>query len=144
MDRADSAYLGRDLGLTAFVTGTWSFLGVRFLLGLAEAGFYPGIILYLTWGFPSSYRSRIVGIFMTAIPISIITGSLVSSQVLRLGAWGGLQRWQWLFILEAIPAVVLGFVVLIYLTDGPCVGQLNGEKAKPITLHSIYRHTIKL
>jgi D-galactonate transporter len=106
-------------GLTAFVTGTWSFLGVRFLLGLAEAGFYPGIILYLTWWFPSSYRSRIVSIFMTAIPISIVTGSLVSSQILRLGTWGGLQGWQWLFILEAIPAVVLGFVVLIYLTDRP-------------------------
>ena len=89
---------------TAFVTGTWSFLGIRLLLGLAEAGFYPGIILYLTWWFPSSYRSRIIGIFMTAIPISIVTGSLISSQILRLGAWGGLQGWQWLFIMEAIPA----------------------------------------
>jgi ACS family tartrate transporter-like MFS transporter len=59
-------------GLTAFVWGEWSFYGIRFLLGLAEAGFYPGIILYLTWWFPSSYRSRIIGIFMTAIPISII------------------------------------------------------------------------
>jgi MFS family permease len=104
---------------TAFVTGTWSFLGIRFLLGLAEAGFYPGIILYLTWWFPSAYRSRIIGIFMTAIPFSIITGSLVSSQILRLGAWGGLDGWQWLFILEAMPAIVLGFVVMFYLTDGP-------------------------
>ena len=90
-------------GATAFVTGAWSFLGIRFVLGLAEAGFYPGIILYLTWWFPSAYRSRIIGIFMTAIPISIVTGSLISSQILRLGAWGGLQEWQWLFILEAIP-----------------------------------------
>jgi sugar phosphate permease len=106
-------------GATAFVTGTWSFLGIRFLLGLAEAGFYPGIILYLTWWFPSAYRSRIIGIFMTAIPISIVTGSLVSSQILRLGAWGGLQDWQWLFILEAVPALILGFVVMFALTDGP-------------------------
>jgi ACS family tartrate transporter-like MFS transporter len=106
-------------GATAFVTGTWSFLGIRFLLGLAEAGFYPGIILYLTWWFPSAYRSRIIGIFMTAIPISIVSGSLISSQILRLGAWGGLQDWQWLFILEALPAVVLGLVVMFYLTDGP-------------------------
>ncbi|MGD0102985.1 MAG: MFS transporter [Rhodopila sp.] len=106
-------------GATAFVTGTWSFLGIRFVLGLAEAGFYPGIILYLTWWFPSAYRSRIIGIFMTAIPISIVTGSLVSSQILRLGNWGGLHDWQWLFILEAIPAVILGFVVMFYLTDGP-------------------------
>jgi MFS transporter, ACS family, tartrate transporter len=106
-------------GVTAFITGTWSFLGIRFLLGLAEAGFYPGIILYLTWWFPVNYRSRIIGIFMTAIPISIVSGSLISSQILRLGAWGGLQDWQWLFILEAIPAIVLGLVVLIFLTDSP-------------------------
>ena len=106
-------------GVTALVTGAWTFLGIRFLLGLAEAGFYPGIILYLTWWFPSSYRSRIIGIFMTAIPISIVSGSLISSQILRLGDWGGLASWQWLFILEAIPAIILGFVVMIYLTDGP-------------------------
>ncbi|PPQ28456.1 MFS transporter [Rhodopila globiformis] len=106
-------------GLTALVRGTWSFLGIRFLLGLAEAGFYPGIILYLTWWFPSYYRSRIIGLFMTAIPISIVTGSLVSSQILRLGAWGGLADWQWLFILEAVPAAILGVVVMVYLTDGP-------------------------
>jgi ACS family tartrate transporter-like MFS transporter len=106
-------------GATAFVTGTWSFLGIRFILGLAEAGFYPGIILYLTWWFPSSYRSRIIGIFMTAIPISIVSGSLISSQILRVGAWGGLDGWQWLFILEALPAIILGFVVMYYLTDSP-------------------------
>jgi MFS transporter, ACS family, tartrate transporter len=113
-------------GATAFVTGTWSFLGIRFLLGLAEAGFYPGIILYLTWWFPASYRSKIIGIFMTAIPFSIVTGSLVSSQILRLGDWGGLAGWQWLFILEAAPAVILGFVVMFYLTDTP-------EQAKWLT-----------
>ncbi|HEY1414035.1 MAG TPA: MFS transporter, partial [Rhodopila sp.] len=106
-------------GVTAFVTGGWTFLGIRFLLGLAEAGFYPGIILYLTWWFPANYRSRIIGIFMTAIPISIVSGSLVSSQILRLGDWGGLASWQWLFILEAIPAIVLGVVVMIFLTDTP-------------------------
>ncbi len=106
-------------GATAFVTGTWSFLSVRLLLGLAEAGFYPGIILYLTWWFPSHYRSRIIGIFMTAIPISIVSGSLISSQILRLGAWGGLEGWQWLFILEAIPPVVLALVFFYYLTDTP-------------------------
>ena len=106
-------------GLTAFVWSEWSFYGVRFVLGLAEAGFYPGIILYLTWWFPSSYRSRIIGTFMTAIPISIITGSIVSSQLLRLDGLMGLQGWQWLFILEAIPPVILGVVVMFYLTDGP-------------------------
>ena len=106
-------------GATAFATGMWSFLGIRFLLGLAEAGFYPGIILYLTWWFPAHYRSRIIGLFMTAIPISIVTGSLVSGQILRLGDWGGLQAWQWLFILEAVPALIVGVVTLILLTDSP-------------------------
>lgn len=104
---------------TAFATGTWSFLAIRFLLGLAEAGFYPGIILYLTWWFPAAYRSRMIGWFMTAIPISIVSGSLVSGQILRLGAFGGLDSWQWLFILEALPAIVLGFVILVALTDRP-------------------------
>jgi sugar phosphate permease len=121
---------GMISGLTAFVTGTWSFLGVRFLLGIAEAGFYPGIILYLTWWFPSAYRSRIVGIFMTAIPISTVTGSLISSQILRLGAWGGLEAWQWLFILEAIPAIVLSFAVMAYLTDGPAQAHWLTQEQK--------------
>lgn len=106
-------------GLTAAVTGPYSFYAIRFLLGLAEAGFYPGIVLYLTWWFPSYYRSRILGMFMTAIPISNLLGSLVSGPLLALDGWLGLQGWQWLFIAEAIPAIVLGVVVLLYLTDRP-------------------------
>lgn len=130
-------------GLTAGIWGAWSFYGIRFLLGLAEAGFYPGIILYLTWWFPSQYRSRIIGTFMTAIPISIVTGSIVSSQLLRLDGWLGLQGWQWLFILEALPAVIMGVVVWIYLTDTPkqatwlrpdqrdwLTARLNAERAQ--------------
>jgi MFS family permease len=106
-------------GLTALATGPWSFLVLRFLLGLAEAGFYPGIILYLTWWFPAAYRSRIIAIFMTAIPISIVTGSIVSSQILRLGRWGSLDGWQWLFVLEAVPAILVGIIVLVTLPDRP-------------------------
>ena len=136
-------------GATAFVTGTWSFLGIRLLLGLAEAGFYPGIILYLTWWFPTHYRSRIIGIFMTAIPISIVTGSLISSQILRLGAWGGLEGWQWLFILEAVPALVLALVFMLYLTDSPeqaswlkpeqrdwLIKRLAAERSEQETVHN--------
>ncbi len=104
---------------TAFVIGPLSFYGVRFLLGIAEAGFFPGIILYLTWWFPSYYRSRIVGVFMAAIPISNIVGSLVSGALLGLDGWLGLAGWQWLFIIEAVPAVVLGIVFWIYMTDWP-------------------------
>jgi MFS family permease len=103
----------------AFVVGPLSFYGVRFLLGVAEAGFFPGIILYLTWWFPSYYRSRIVGVFMAAIPISNIDGSLLSGALLGLDGWLGLAGWQWLFIIEAVPAVVLGIVFWIYMTDWP-------------------------
>jgi ACS family tartrate transporter-like MFS transporter len=104
---------------TAFIVGPVSFYSVRFLLGVAEAGFFPGIILYLTWWFPSYYRSRIVGIFMAAIPISNILGSLVSGFLLDLDGLLGIAGWQWLFILEAAPAVILGVVFWLYMTDWP-------------------------
>jgi ACS family tartrate transporter-like MFS transporter len=104
---------------TAFIVGPVSFYSVRFALGIAEAGFFPGIILYLTWWFPSYYRSRIVGVFMAAIPISNIVGSLVSGVLLDLDGWLGLAGWQWLFIIEAVPAVVLGVVFWITMTDWP-------------------------
>jgi MFS family permease len=104
---------------TAFIVGPLSFYSIRFALGIAEAGFFPGIILYLTWWFPSYYRSRIVGIFMAAIPLSNILGSLVSGVLLNLDGWLGLAGWQWLFILEAAPAVVLGVAFWIYMTDWP-------------------------
>jgi MFS transporter, ACS family, tartrate transporter len=106
-------------GLTAAVVGQYSFFSVRFLLGLAEAGFFPGIILYLTWWFPSYYRSRMTAIFMAAIPVSNIIGSLVSGVLLNLDGWLGLQGWQWLFIIEAAPAIVLGVVFYLYMTDRP-------------------------
>jgi MFS family permease len=104
---------------TALITGPVSFYSVRFLLGIAEAGFFPGIILYLTWWFPSYYRSRIVGIFMAAIPLSNILGSLVSGFLLDLDGWLGVAGWQWLFVLEAVPAVVLGVVFWFFMTDWP-------------------------
>jgi MFS transporter, ACS family, tartrate transporter len=104
---------------TAFIVGPVSFYSIRFALGVAEAGFFPGIILYLTWWFPSYYRSRIVGIFMAAIPLSNILGSLVSGVLLDLDGWMGLAGWQWLFILEAAPAVVLGVAFWFYMTDWP-------------------------
>jgi ACS family tartrate transporter-like MFS transporter len=106
-------------GCTALVVGEYSFFSIRFLLGLAEAGFFPGIILYLTWWFPSFYRSRIVAIFMAAIPVSNILGSLVSGVLLSLHGLWGLTGWQWLFIIEAIPAVLLGAAFYVYMTDRP-------------------------
>jgi ACS family tartrate transporter-like MFS transporter len=102
----------------AFVTGPWSFYVVRFLLGAAEAGFFPGMIYYLTCWFPAAYRARIVGMFMVALPISSIIGAPLSTSLLSLD-WAGLTGWQWMFLLEGIPAVLLGFAVLGCLTDTP-------------------------
>ena len=102
----------------AFVQGPWSFVGLRFLLGLAEAGFFPGVILYLTYWFPAEYRARIVGVFMISIPISSFLGSPISGALLGLSGWG-LRGWQWLFILEGLPAVLMAIAVLYFLPDRP-------------------------
>lgn len=105
--------------LTAFVWSEWSFFGIRFLLGIAEAGYYPGIILFLTWWFPSAYRSRMIALFMTAIPVAVITGSWASGYILGMDGIWGLGGWQWLFVIEAVPAIVLGVIVYFWLTDRP-------------------------
>lgn len=96
-----------------------TFYAVRLLLGAAEAGFFPGIIFYLTLWFPSVYRGRIIGAFMAAIPLSSAIGSPISGMVLGLDGTAGLEGWQWLFLIEAAPAIVLAFVTYFYLTDRP-------------------------
>ncbi|MBV9249471.1 MAG: MFS transporter [Acetobacteraceae bacterium] len=106
-------------GLMAAVTGETSFYIVRVLLGAAEAGFFPGIIFYLTLWFPAVYRARIVGYFMAAIPLSSVFGAPVSGALLGMHGLLGLAGWKWLFIMEATPAVILAFVVWFYLTDRP-------------------------
>jgi MFS family permease len=106
--------------LTAFVTGPGSYYGARILLGVAEAGFFPGIIYYLTAWFPAAKRARVVAGFMLAIPISGILGNPLSGAIMDgFKGVGGLAGWQWLFILEGIPAILLGFSVLWYLPDSP-------------------------
>jgi MFS transporter, ACS family, tartrate transporter len=95
-----------------------AFYLIRVLLGAAEAGFFPGIIFYLTLWFPAEYRARIVGYFMAAIPLSSVIGAPVSGALLTVEA-GGLAGWQWLFIIEAVPAIILAGVVFFYLTDRP-------------------------
>lgn len=104
---------------TAFATGPTSFIWLRFTLGVAEAGFFPGILLYLTYWFPAAERARVVGLFMIAIPISGLIGSPLSSELLGLDGWHGLHGWQWMLILEGLPAVVLGIACLSFLPDGP-------------------------
>ena len=106
-------------GCMAFVSGETGFYIVRFLLGAAEAGFFPGIIFYLTLWFPAAYRGRIIGMFMAAIPLSAVIGAPLSSMLLYLDGGFGLRGWQWIFIIEAIPAIILSVVVYFYLTETP-------------------------
>src|SRR5215204_6490246 len=101
------------------VSGPISFYVLRFLLGVAEAGFFPGMILYLTYWFPARERAKAVALFMTAIPIAGVVGSPLSGLLLTLDGLGGLAGWQVMFLAEGIPAVLLGFVVLLYLPNGP-------------------------
>jgi ACS family tartrate transporter-like MFS transporter len=104
----------------AAVRGPWSFYLLRILLGFAEAGFFPGVILYLTYWFPARERARTVAWFMTGSPIAGALGGPTSGAILRyLDHFGDLRGWQWLFLLEGLPAVILGFVALRYLTDRP-------------------------
>jgi MFS transporter, ACS family, tartrate transporter len=101
------------------VRGPWSFYVLRFLLGAAEAGFFPGMILYLTYWFPAAELARAVARFMTATAMAGVVGGPLSGILLGLGGTAGLAGWQWLFLCEGVPAVVLGVVVLVHLTDRP-------------------------
>jgi ACS family tartrate transporter-like MFS transporter len=106
--------------LTMAVTGPWSFFAVRILLGVAEAGFFPGIVFYLTWWFPARERARVLALFMAAGPVNGIISNPLSGAILQyLQGVAGLEGWQWLFLLEGIPSVLLGFAILFYLTDSP-------------------------
>jgi ACS family tartrate transporter-like MFS transporter len=101
------------------VQGAWSFYGLRVLLGLAEAGFFPGMVLYLTYWVPARHRARAGALFMTAAPVAMMIGAPVSEALLKLEGTWNLHGWQWLFLVEGLPAVVLGLVALRFLTDRP-------------------------
>ena len=117
-----------------FVTGEYSFYTLRVLLGAAEAGFFPGIIFYLTMWFPGTYRARVTGLFMACIPLSSAIGSPLSTSLLYLDGILGLRGWQWLFLLEGIPSVVLGVVTYYYLTDRPNQAQSWLERDERVWL----------
>ena len=103
----------------ALVVGPDSFYLVRFLLGVAEAGFFPGLLYFVTLWYPQRYHSRIYAMLIASTPLSIILGSLVSVPLLRLDGMAGLAGWQWLFVIQAVPTVLLGAAVLLTLPDGP-------------------------
>ena len=116
-------------GLMATATGPVSFLVLRFLLGVAEAGFFPGMIFYLTHWFPSAVRARAISILYVAIPVSNAIASIISGAILGMDGVLGLKGWQWIFIIEAIPAVLLAFVVLKLMTDRPALANwLNADE----------------
>jgi len=104
---------------TAFVHSESAYIGVRFLLGVAESGFYPGVIYYFTFWLPRPLRTRILAMFLLAVPLCNSIGSPISAHILVLDNLGGLSGWQWLFLLEGAPAVLLGIVAWFLLADGP-------------------------
>jgi ACS family tartrate transporter-like MFS transporter len=119
--------------LTGFIHTVGQFYVARFLLGVAEASFFPGMIVYLARWFRASDRARAISVFYTAVPMSFIIGSPVAGWLLGIG-WRGLSGWRWMFILEGIPAIVLGFVTLFYLTDRPSQARwLDSEERNWIT-----------
>jgi len=105
---------------SAFVTGPTSFYGLRFVLGVAEAGFFPGIILYLSLWFPGKQRAAAAAWFMAAAPISTAIGSPISGAIMQfMDGTGGMRGWQWLFLLEGVPSVLVGLLVFVLLPNGP-------------------------
>ncbi|ALL71314.1 Nitrate/nitrite transporter (plasmid) [Paraburkholderia caribensis MBA4] len=110
---------GAMSGAMAFVTNETGFYTLRLLLGAAEAGFFPGITYFVTLWFPAAYRARIMAFFLCAAPISLSIGGPVSGALLGLDGFLGVPGWRWMFIIEALPAMILSIVVLRYLTDRP-------------------------
>jgi MFS transporter, ACS family, tartrate transporter len=116
-------------GATALAVGPYSFMTIRFLLGLAEAGLFPGFVLYFTYWFPDRHRARINSGFTLALPIAVASGAPISTALLGLDGLWSLRGWQCMYIFEAIPTVLIGIVVFFYLTDRPSKARwLNPEE----------------
>jgi D-galactonate transporter len=114
---------------TAFVKTPWEFYSIRFLLGVAEAGFFPGMVLYLTYWFPSHRRAKMIALLMAGNPVSGILGGPMSGYILHsMGRVQGLAGWRWLFLIEAAPAIILGVVILFYLDN--CVNDAKWLSAE--------------
>jgi ACS family tartrate transporter-like MFS transporter len=118
----------------AFVVGPYSLYLVRLLLGAAEAGFYPGVILYLTYWFPAKYRARMIAVFGVSVPLSVFVGSPISAALLQMHGYLGFKGWQWLFILESIPAILFGLLFFAVMVDRPAQARwLTPEQRRWLT-----------
>jgi D-galactonate transporter len=118
---------------TLFVKGTASFYALRFLLGIVESGFFPGVILYLTYWYTRKHRAKMVAIFMSAIPISGIIAGPISGWILdRMNDAGHLSAWQWLFLVEGIPSIIAGLLTFYFLTDRPAKARWLAEDEKKL------------
>jgi D-galactonate transporter len=127
----------------AFVQTPTQFYILRFLLGVAEAGFIPGVLLYLTYWFPAAWRGRIIALFLAAIPMSNIIGGPLSGWILKsFGGTAGLAGWQWLFIIETIPSVLLGIAILMFLDNGVDEAKWLTEEEKRV-IHDDTSHEAK-
>src|SRR3954469_19876147 len=120
-----------------FVQGETSFYVMRFLLGVAEAGFLPGIVYYLSEWFPRQYRAKAVSLFMIGIPLSIVFGGPLSGWLLGFEGHLGLHGWQWMYLVEGLPAAALGFVVLGYLTEHPADAKWLAPEQRQWLSHTI-------
>lgn len=129
-------------GAFMFVTNETTFYVLRFLLGAAEAGFYPGVILYCTYWFPSHRRARVIAMFMSAIPLAGIFGNPLSGWIMdRFHGINGWQGWQWMFLLEAIPALLIGVATLFYLDDGVRSAKWLSDEEKDVVEAAIAKDT---
>jgi MFS transporter, ACS family, tartrate transporter len=122
-----------------FINDATSFYVLRFLLGAAEAGFFPGIILFLTWWFPERERTRTIALFLTAVSAAYVVGGPLSGGLLELDGLAGLDGWQWLFLAEGIPAIVLGFVTLRYLDERPADADWLGPEERAFLTAEVER-----
>ncbi|EGE2519505.1 MFS transporter, partial [Shigella dysenteriae] len=125
-----TAIWGLLSAMTGFVTSETQFIILRFLLGLGEAGFYPGILLLASIYFPNKVRGSVVGIFVLGVPLALTLGSPISGALLELHGWMGRPGWFWMFVIEGLPALVLGIFAWFYLDDNPTKARFLTQKEK--------------
>lgn len=129
---------------TMLVRTEFQFYAVRFLLGMVESGFFPGVILYLTFWYTSKHRAKMIAAFMTAIPLSGVLGGPVSGWVLEsMSSVGGLRGWQWLYIVEAIPSILAGIAAFIFLQDDPSKAKWLNDEERALILHHLREEDAK-